>query len=134
MFSVCFATCKVFILNNFRDFDYLYENNLQIKRKQFRLFSYLYKFIKSLKVLTLCVLSATVLIFATRTTWLLFWVYSTALMSIFPHYFAYFCTWQHSNSLDTTSRTYVKTYLEFIYFYKTIDQIRLHFFLLLVYK
>ena len=38
-----FATCKVFILDTFRDFDYLYENNLQTKCKQFGLFSYLCK-------------------------------------------------------------------------------------------
>ena len=65
---ILFATCKVFILDSFRDFNYLYENILQTKCKQFGLFSYLCKFAKSLKVLILCVFTTAVFIFLTTST------------------------------------------------------------------
>ena len=63
-----FAIRKFFILDSFRDFIYFYENILQTKCKQFGLFSYLCKFIKSLKVLILCVFATTVLIFFPTST------------------------------------------------------------------
>ena len=85
-----FATCKVIILDSFRDFDYLYENNLQTKCKQFGLLSYLCKSVKSLKVLILCIFSTAIFVLFTTATWFLFWLYSTTLISIFTHYIAYF--------------------------------------------
>ena len=63
-----FASIKFFIFKHFRDFILNYENILQTKCKQFRMFSYLCKFVKSLKVLILRVFTTAIFVLFPTST------------------------------------------------------------------